>query len=76
MNSAQRRKLKREHPHVISLIASTSEKYFQHDERVMNAQKWCRRNCKGSWKTDSRWDHTEFKFANHKDATVFALKWL
>lgn len=76
MNSAQRRKAKREHPHVISIRALSDERYFEHDERVSKAQKWCKKNCNGSWTSSEQWDHAEFKFANHKDATVFALKWL
>jgi hypothetical protein len=76
MNSAQRRKSKREHPHIITIRASTRERYFEHDERVGNAVKWCKKNCKGSWKWDDTWDSAEFKFAVHKDAMMFALKWL
>lgn len=76
MNSAQRRKSKREHPHVISLKALPTERYFEHDERVVKAQKWCKKNCKGSWKSSEQWDQSEFKFAVQKDAVIFALKWL
>lgn len=76
MNSAQRRKSKREHPHGIIIRAGEQEQYFKHDAKVHQAVQWCRKNCKGSWKTDTSWDHAEFKFSNHKDATFFALKWL
>ena len=76
MNSAQRRKAKREHPHIITIRTAESQYYYKHDEKVNKAVQWCKKNCKGSWKTDTSWDYAEFKFANHKDATIFALKWI
>jgi hypothetical protein len=50
--------------------------YREHDEKVYQAVGWCKKNCKGTWKCDTGWDHAEFKFSSHKDATVFALKWV
>ncbi len=76
MNSSQRRKARREHPHVIVIRTIEQKRYFEHDEKVLNAIKWCKKKCKGSWSVNSEWDHAEFKFAEHKDATVFALKWI
>lgn len=76
MNSAQRRKQKREHPHSIVIRTIEQEQYFKHDEKVYNAVKWCKRKCKGSWSVNTDWDHAEFKFSEHKDATIFALKWV
>jgi len=76
MNSAQRRKQKREHPHIIVIRTNTAPTYYEHDEKIDNAAKWCKKKCKGSWRVDSNWDYAEFKFANHKDATIFALKWI
>ena len=76
MNSSQRRKAKREHPHVITIRTEAVSHYYEHDEKVQRAAKWCKKHCKGSWKTDARWDLAEFKFANHKDAMIFALKWV
>lgn len=75
MNSAQRRKQKREHPHVIIIRTVEQEQYYKHDEKVVNAVKWCKKKCKGSWSVNTDWDHAEFKFSEHKDATIFALKW-
>lgn len=76
MNSSQRRKSKREHPHSIVIRTAEQEQYFKHDEKVHKAVRWCVKNCKGTWKCDTGWDHAEFKFSSHKDATIFALKWL
>lgn len=79
MNSAQRRKAKREnlrHIHTIIIHTVGQEQYFKHDEKVYNAEQWCVKNCKGSWRASSNWDYTEFKFSDHKDATIFALKWV
>ena len=76
MNSSQRRKLKREHPHVIAIECKSGERYFEHDNRVQIARKWCKKNCNGSWKTDGNWNVVFFKFSEGKDATFFALRWL
>lgn len=76
MNSAQRRKHKREHPHSIIIRTNEQEQYFKHDEKVYKAVQWCKKKCKGTWKCDTGWSHAEFKFSSHKDATIFALKWL
>jgi hypothetical protein len=77
MNSAQRRKALREHPYVVKMYASGSYNYYKHDKNVVDAIKWCKKKCKtGNWSTNSEWDHTEFKFSEHRDATVFALRWL
>lgn len=76
MNSSQRRKAKREFPYVIKLAAKAEEPYFEHDDRVMTARNWCRRNCSDNYKVDSKWDSAEFKFVTEKDAVFFALKWL
>ena len=76
MNSKQRRQSKREFPHVIKLVAKAGEHYFEHDDKVMTARNWCRRNCRNGFTVDSRWDQAEFKFATEKDAVYFAIKWL
>ncbi len=75
MNSAQRRKTKREHPHSVIIRTTESEQYYKHDEKVYRAVGWCKKNCKGTWKTNTSWDHAEFKFSSYKDATFFALKY-
>ncbi len=75
MNSAQRRKAKRGHPHIITLRTAEQKRYFEHDQKVELAIRWCRKNCKGSWKNENGWDHAEFKFSEQKDAVYFALKW-
>ena len=75
MNSAQRRKLKREYPYAIELFPSTGWKYFEHDDNVEEARKWCNKNIK-RYSVDTFWDHAKFKFITEKDAVIFALKWL
>ena len=75
MNSAQRRKLKRKYPYTIQLVPGQGWRYFEHDNNVRNARKWCNKNVKG-YKVDSYWDIAEFKFTKEKDAVIFALKWL
>ena len=76
MNSAQRRKSKREHLYSIVIRTAEQEPYYKHDIKIVEAAKWCKKKCKGTWSVDTSWDHTEFKFSNHKDATIFALKWV
>lgn len=76
MNSSQRRKSIREYPHVITLLATSSLRFFEHDDKVMTARNWCRWNCRGGFKVKSDWDQAEFRFATEKDAVHFALKWL
>lgn len=76
MNSSQRRKSKREFPHVIKLVAENGKAYFEHDDKVMTARNWCTRNCKAGYKVDTKWDMAEFKFVTERDAVYFALKWL
>jgi hypothetical protein len=76
MNSSQRRKLKREFAHSITLIAKPNIRYFEHDDMIYDARNWCRRNCRGGYVVNIKWDLAEFKFATEKDAVVFALKWL
>lgn len=75
MNSSQRRKSKREFPHAIKLVAQTGWAYFEHDDNVDKARKWCNKNTKG-YAVDASWDHAMFKFSTEKDAVMFALKWL
>ena len=76
MNSKQRRKSKREHLYNIIIRTDQQQRYFEHDEKVYSAVKWCKKKCKGSWSLNTDWDHAEFKFSDHKDATIFALKWI
>lgn len=76
MNSAQRRRAKREHPHTIKILALGHDHYYEYDDRIKQAIKWCNKKCKGSFKVQSEWDHAYFKFENHKDATIFALQWI
>ena len=75
MNSSQRRKLKREYPCSIKLVAQPGLAYFEHDNRVRDARKWCNKNTK-VYSIDTQWDHAVFKFTTEKDAIIFALKWL
>jgi hypothetical protein len=76
MNSAQRRKSKREYPHVINMYPYPKDMYFMHDYRVIKAEDWCERNCENGYRLISKYDHAVFKFAIEKDAVIFALKWL
>ena len=75
MNSRQRRKTKREHPHIVTIRTSEQQQYYEHDEKVYKAVRWCVKNCKGTWRNENDWDHAEFKFSNQKDAVYFALRW-
>lgn len=75
MNSKQRRKIKREFPHIIIMRARNNERYFYHDGRASDAVVWCKHNTKGHMSC-MYWDYAEFKFKHEKDAIVFALKWL
>ena len=76
MNSKQRRKNKREFPHIIKLVATTYEPYFIHDDKIEDARNWCQRHFNNKHQVTTEWDHAEFKFAMEKDAVIFALKWL
>lgn len=75
MNSAQRRKFKREYPYTIKLLLGKGWRYFEHDGNVEEARKWCSKNTKG-YSVYENWDHAAFKFITEKDAVIFALKWL
>ena len=76
MNSAQIRKTKREFTHVITIVAETGWRYFEHDEKVMSASNWCSWHTKGGYRVVRKHDHAKFKFTTEKDAVIFALKWL
>lgn len=76
MNSAQRRQVRREFTHIVSMSANRHRRYHDHDAEVDQAAKWCRKQfSKGSWRMAEGWARTEFKFAREKDAVYFALKW-
>ena len=76
MNSAQRRQARREFPHIVIVKAPESRRYFEHDARVAQAAKWCRKQFgRGGWRMSEGWQHSEFKFAREKDAVYFSLKW-
>lgn len=76
MNASQRRRNKRKLPHAISIVATTHQPYYMHDDKIEDARKWCQKYLKGKYKVRIGWDHAEFKFRTEKDAIVFALKWL
>jgi hypothetical protein len=76
MNSSQRRKSKRQFPHVIKLVAGNGMYFFEHDDKVMTARNWCSHNCRDAYKVNAEWDHAVFKFVTERDAVLFALKWL
>jgi hypothetical protein len=74
MNSSQRRKAKREHPHRVSLLVNGNERYYAFDLRVDAAIKWCKKKCTGSYVVDAKTANAVFTFANEKDAIIFGLK--
>ena len=76
MNSAQRRRAKREFSYAIKLFPGAGWRYFEHDDKVMSATNWCNWHAKGGYRVIRKYDHAEFKFATEKDAVTFALKWL
>lgn len=76
MNSAQRRQARREFPHRVEVKPRSDERYFEHDRRIEDGRKWCRKQLKkGQWRATEMWDHAIFYFANERDATFFALRW-
>ena len=76
MNSALRRQARREFPHVVTIVATTSERYVDHDHRVGAAQTWCFKQFgRANFRCHTDWDRADFKFAREKDATYFMLKW-
>jgi hypothetical protein len=76
MNSAQRRKAQRAYPHSITVNVYGMDMYSSYDRKIIQARSWCKKQCKGDWKVETDWDHAVFKFTEHKDATIFALKWV
>lgn len=76
MNSAQRRKANKLFQYKVQIVASNTERYFHHDEKVQHAKAWCKRQFKDRWRVTSDWNSSSFGFANEKDATYFALKWI
>ena len=76
MNSAQRRRARREYPHIVKMSADRHRRYFEHDAEVDRAAKWCRKQFgSNGWRLSEGWSHTVFKFARERDAAFFALKW-
>ena len=77
MNSSQRRKNQRNFPFVVSIGATSYERYIYHDKKMEDAQAWCKKKFKkDSWHSIRHWDHSEFKFTKDKDAVFFSLRWL
>ena len=76
MNSAQRRRNKREFPYSIKLFPGAGWRYFEHDDNVDHAHDWCKEQVKNGYRVITAWNHAEFKFVKEKDAVIFALKWL
>jgi hypothetical protein len=76
MNAKMRRRTRREHPYTMTMIVS-NERYYEFDNSVDDAVKWCKKNCKDSFFTNKNfYDRAVFKFANDKDAVIFGLKFL
>ena len=77
MNALQRRKNRREHPYVMVMTVSNEKNYYEFDNKVEVARKWCKKKCKGNSIVDiNYYDRAVFKFANDKDAVIFGLKFL
>lgn len=76
MNASQRRKSKRVHPYVMVMIINGEKYYYEFDNNVEVATKWCKKKCKGSFIFRTYFDRAVFKFANEKDAVIFGLKFL
>ena len=76
MNSRQRRTFNRTQNHAITLYAIQYKKYSVLDEATQQAQKWCKKKCKGMYNTKHYWDKSIFTFQLEHDAVIFALKWL
>jgi hypothetical protein len=75
MNSNQRRKLKRRFAHVVCIQCADNMPYYWHDQKVLEAKRWCRRTFFDNWATESDYYSTTFKFHDEKDALMFALRW-
>lgn len=77
MNSSQRRRIRRQFAFVVEVPASHTERYFQYDGRVEDAEEWCRKQFKkDAWQSAQYWDHSDFKFVKESDAVLFSLKWV
>ena len=77
MNSSQRRRNRRQFAFVVEVPASHTERYFQYDGRVEDAEEWCRKQFKkDAWQSAQYWDHSDFKFVKESDAVLFSLKWV
>ena len=77
MNASQRRKSKRVHPYDMVMIVNGQKHYYEFDNDVEVASKWCKKKCKGSFIINyHHYDKAVFKFANDKDAVIFGLKFL
>jgi hypothetical protein len=76
MNSKQRRQAERNHPHTIVMKQPDNVRYFEWDNHIYRLKVWCNKNAKAGWKQKNNFQSAEFGFTKHKDAMVFALKWL
>ena len=78
MNSAQRRKNKREHPYCISINISHNEQHFDYVDRVNLAIAWCKKKSTSGYviTTAANRYRSVFKFAERKEAVFFGLKFL
>jgi hypothetical protein len=76
MNSAQRRRARREFAYSVVIAAAPEQRYFEHDLQVRSARRWCCQQFKpDNWQWRTRWNSAEFRFVTQRDATLFALKW-
>jgi hypothetical protein len=76
MNSAQRRRARREFAYSVVIAAAPEQRYFEHDRQVELARRWCWQQFKpDNWQWRSTWNRAEFRFVTQRDATLFALRW-
>jgi hypothetical protein len=75
MNSNQRRKLNRKYPYSISIKYSSGLRYFEWDDRVILMRTWCNKFARKGWTIKTRFDSSEFSFAQDQDRTLFILRW-
>jgi hypothetical protein len=76
MNSAQRRRARREFAYSVVIAAAPEQRYFEHDLQVRSARRWCCRQFKpDNWQWRTMWNRAEFRFVTQRDATLFALRW-
>lgn len=77
MNAKQRRQLNRKTKFKITITRNhASESWMDYDNRAENAVEWVKKNCKGEYVIQNKFDSATFKFQKESDAVYFGLKWI